>query len=1150
MLHELFYIDELNTEQKKAVQLKDNAVVSAGAGSGKTKVLAKRFVYLILERNIKIEKILALTFTKKAASEMYDRIYKELIEVEAKLTDKYKKLLAGEALKNFTKANIGTLDSFCSMVARNGCSQFGISPDFNIAKNQSDKLAKEVALNFFMKHRNNKNIISLISGTNLEDFIFSFFEAFLKYVLITKPIDIEENKKLFIININNLFSKSINTVQKETNTILLIDDSNKKDGLLSPLKEIILSFGNLPTTLEKSLDNDFINLLEKFSAIDLRKGNKKDELLYNARKAASNLRDLSRDLVSIQNTFTKKDFVFELFDLLDQLQQKFITKKITENILSYADVAQLAVDALLYDIDLRNFYKNEFDSIMIDEFQDNNNLQRNLLFLISEKKDLQKKQIPKSLELEKDKLFFVGDDKQSIYLFRGADVSVFKKLDSEFKFNESASLDINYRSEKSLIVFFNELFKNIFLDNKSTENSSEIEKNILEHEANFSEIKFFNNTENVKPSVKLCIAFNNLNDGEQFLNVDDTEAFTLVKEIIKMVENKVTVRHIDKKNIVTYRPCKFSDFAILFRVTTHQNTIEKYLRQMGVPYKTVQQKGIFNDAPINDIISIIKLALHPNDFFTYAQVLRSPFSKLDDIEITKLLLQYSDMPFEFNKNDFSNETQNKINSLQELFFRVLKYTHENTCAEIISKLWYDESYRYIILQNENYKRYMELYDYLFEIARLSDNSENSVEDFIQTVENYISQDTKLNDMEIPVEVTDYDNSVKLLTIHKSKGLEFPIVCLPFCASDKKTTRLTDKVLYSKELGLSISLKSDTETGNKNENIFFNDAKSFEDKKEVAELKRLLYVALTRSESHIIMTGIKSSRSKDATNIDFKNQKDLFNAMCENFSLKKADGSSKTELSFYDLIISAIKCNETFFEKTKDIFQMQEIKPIPTKEPFIFLSSAKHAKEKSTLKKSQINENTKTSIEKINYIVNASCKTFKVAEKKFFTASNLDDTKQFYQNSNEEKQMYFDTAETENISATELGTLTHATIAARLNKKDFTVPESEREKILLWTENFFSSKLGALATKSKNIKTEYGIITKYEGKTVVGKIDLLFESDSVLYIIDYKTDKYEKPSEHKTQLEVYKKACTNLFEKSIDKIKAFVFYLRTGNVFEI
>ncbi|MEL3908855.1 MAG: UvrD-helicase domain-containing protein [Treponemataceae bacterium] len=1104
----LKYLEQLNDEQLKAVKVKNNSAISAGAGSGKTRVLAKRFVYLILERNIPVEKIVALTFTKKAATEMYERIYSEIIDVKNYLTEANKIKVLEKALENFSKTNISTIDSFCGSIARSGCTQFGIAPDFIIDEDAVNKIIKTNSLNFFLENRDNKYLIELIGNTSIDNFISNLLEAFLRLGTITKPINIEACKKLFDKNLNELFQNEIKIFKTHTDIILRCPDFDKPDDKITEAKNILAMIDTYPKSLEDKNFDAFLQMLNSLSEINLSGGTSSDEIKKNVRASIKFIRDkyaksdASTSFKLIKDFYNSRELNFSIFDLLDELQKDVINQKRMQGVFNYADVAQLAIDCLLCDKDLRTFYKNEYDIIMIDEFQDNNSLQRDLLFLLSEKKDLHSSSIPKAKDLTEDKLFFVGDDKQSIYLFRGADVSVFKKLSDEFSKNENINLNTNYRTEKKLIQFFNDSFSQVFYSKNNLPN--EIDDDYLAHEANFTEITPNRETAGVNPSVNIFFAseFKDKDMDETiYLDSKETEAFVIAKKISEMIENKITVR--DSKTGKA-RACKYSDFAILFRATTNQTIVERFLRLVGVPYKAEQQKGIFYDAPINDLLAIIKLALYPDDKLVYSQVLRSPFVNINDLLFTKILFATNENTEAFAKNlciDFSDEEGTQYNNARNFFLRVKQYVAENSCAEIISKLWYDEGYRYLLLQNPEYQRYMELYDYIFEIARLADANSLSVGEFVEQVEAYIQNEEKLNDMEIPVSTSlENQNTVKLLTIHKSKGLEFPIVCLPYAASRGRTNRLESKIFYSEKYGLSINIENENK---KNNNIFYNILSGFEKFKNDAELKRLLYVALTRAESHIIMTGISS--------------------------YKKA-----VKGSFFSLMPDFFGEDDGLNFSSTDILKRKNIEPIKRSEAYSNASKVKIKKLDKNFLQDEV-------------------KVFSNAAKKYFTASHLNDT-EFEKIISEDK--YFNKRfeitkdESENISPSDLGILTHNAIEASFENKKINLPEKEKLNILKWMDNFFNSELGKLSKSASFRKTEYGFITKYKNKTVVGKADLIFKNGNDLYIVDYKTDTIENPKNHIEQLSVYKEACAELF--SIDKknIKAFIFYLRSGNAVEV
>lgn len=1107
---ELTYLEKLNDAQLRAVKENNNCVVSAGAGSGKTRVLAKRFIYLLLERKIPIEKIVALTFTKKAALEMRERIYTELVEVRSVLDDNAKRAAVDAAIENFSKANISTLDSFCSTIARNGCRRFGISPDFAVDQNAAYGIIETTALEFFLEHRDDENLIDLIGNSLIDSFVDSFLVAFLKLTTVTKKIDIEKSKKLFDKGLRNIFETQMNLYRTHAEIILSADDDALKDAKILTAQQILQDISEVPEKVSDPSFAEFCETISRFKNISFTGGQPKDEIKKSIRASIKYIRDEFCNTIQLIHTFfTTREKNFKVFDLLGILQDDVITKKRIQGVFTYADIAQLAIDCLVDDIDLRNFYKNEYDAIMIDEFQDNNSLQRDLLFLLSEKKELHSASIPPTVELAEDKLFFVGDDKQSIYLFRDADVSVFKKLSDAFVTDTPINLDTNYRSEKNLIQFFNFAFARVFYSEENPAGDMLPEEQLL-HEARFVPIKSHRETPNVFPSVMMltCENFKEQveEEPENFLDKNETEAFILAKKISEMVQTGVTVRDNETNQA---RPCRYSDFAILFKSTTYQTTVERFLRRAEIPYQSVQQKGIFYDAPINDLLALIQLALHPDDRLAFAQVLRSPFVSLDDEDFAALFLANdSDNPLDAfaaeSAQALSNKAQKKFYAARELFLRTKKYVVENTCTELISKLWYDEGYRYLLLQNADYQRYLELYDYLFEIARLADAQSASVQDFLTQVRAYISNEDKLDDMDIPVpKIGENKNAVTLLTIHKSKGLEFPIVCIPFCANGGVKMKLESKIFYSEKYGLSINMENDDKTNN---NIFFNELVAFEKFKASAELKRLLYVGLTRAENHIIMTGIKTRQETD---------------------------------SFYYLLNTVLQSKDSLDASLKNILRIEEITPITKRDAYAVENNAAAPEKKYDVD-----------------FFKLPVKSFSPAEKKFFTASHLADADFDYENFSfdnepvEKKTFEYTDDETETITAADLGTLTHAAIEARFHNMSFPLPKREEAKIIRWCENFFNSELGVLASADSMRKTEYGFITRYEGKTVVGKADLIFRHRDVLYIVDYKTDAVENPDMHVAQLSVYKKACSILFAMEEEKIRAFIFYLRSGHAVEV
>lgn len=1111
------FIFNFNDKQKQAVEASKNTVVSAGAGSGKTTVLSARYVRLIIEKKIKIDEILALTFTNKAATEMYGRIYRDL----KKFTNNKS---AENAIKNFQKAQILTLDSFCNSIARLACRKYGISPDFTIDLSFSNKLANDLAMSFFLKHRKNHALQKLMGTNSIDDFVNNFFAKILReFVSISKPLNFKLMREKQKRASAKMFSEVINNIGNIVSKIQSLE--NVKANIVIEAKRLSSELPEMPKTEYDENCENFISALIPLSKISL-KGQIKDSDGIQCKELIKEVKTEIQTLANIHNFAKNTPLISEMFNLIEKLQNEFIEKKRHAGILNYNDVANLALDGLMTDFELRRFYKSSIKSIMIDEFQDNNKLQRDILFLLAESENVENKFIPKPEELSAEKLFFVGDEKQSIYAFRNADVSVFRRLIKDL--NSEIKLACNYRSEKKLLNLFNKIFPFIFYSEKNQPKNG---GSIPEYEAVFEPIGTISKDDNIKAGIEIMLADKKRieksaeESEEKILPPRECEAVYLAKRIKELYDSKYKVR--DRNNNVI-RSCKWSDFVILLRTASHQGTYERYLKAAGIPYTAAQQKGIFNDAPLNDMYSIFRLAVYPNDKACYAQVLKTPFVNISDMGFAAAMLT-DGLPFNKETEALLTDTDRKaFNNGRLLFERITEHLKTKTNAEIISLLWYDEAYKYLILCEPDYRRFTELYDYLFELANKADSEGLSHVDFIDRLYSYIEGEEKIEELDIPLDQE--EDAVKIMSVHKSKGLEFPIVCVADCGSSVRPIKKESLVFYSEEIGLSLHVPSCLQQINiETKNHFFEAMRKFENSKICAEIKRLLYVAVTRAEAKVIMTGI-SERIKSGE--ETSSAKSL-ETICREYILKE----DISTLSFFDFIFPAL--SKIKIEELTDL-NFKEILPVKQKEVF------------SLLKTNNKTEASILTIDDISVLYKkAEIKSFKPAAKKIFNAASLSEELTTGFTGNKTSQYLYSA---DDNSAAELGTLTHAAIEAHFNGKSINIPSKYFALIERFKTNFFESELGKKALLAAFRKTEYGFITRWENITVTGVIDLLFETDDKVFVIDYKTDKLENPEKHKMQLAVYKKAVTELYkifhpEMKIE-IKTFLFYVRTGNAVEV
>ena len=1116
-------MNEFNPEQKEAIKANKNTVVSAGAGSGKTKTLSARYVRLIVEDKMKVEEILTLTFTKKAAIEMYGRIYSELQKLE---DNPYAK----KAIDNFQKARISTLDSFCNSILRYSCRDYGLSPDFSIDEAKSKKIAENVATSFFLKKIKEPCLKEFAHKKNINAIISELFISLLSnYVTIAKPLDLMGmlgKQKQFL---TKEFDKAFIKMQESIEGIRVLENSTSKTVIKA--KEIV---NDLPNEMPKDIldaknekSQELFNTYYLLSKARVPTG--KDEVAILCRAYIEEYRIEFAKFLNICNY----DFALmkDAFCLLDELQKEYINAKIAQGVLTYSDVANLALESLKNDVDLRNYYKKSIKTIMIDEFQDNNQLQRDILFLLAEKKERKGKTIPPPFELEEGKLFFVGDEKQSIYAFRGADVSVFSSLIKDLK-NE-IKLNKNYRTEKSLINIFNAIFPYIFYSDKNKPSEE-----MPLYEATFEDINYFQENKELNSGMEvLYVDSANLKNLEgSYLNETDCEAFFLAKRIKTLYDAHIKVRD---KSTGKPRNCTWADFAILLRSLTEQGTYERYLKMFGIPYTASSPRSIFNYAPLNDLYAMLRLATYQDDDFCYAQVLKTPLVNISDVGFAQVMLA--------KKEAFSKELDEVLNEDDLASFKRGREIFENmqealkikSNAELITTLILE--YRYLLLSNSSYHHFIELYDYLFYLAAKADQSSIPHFEFIDQLQNYIADSKNIEEMDIPV--NQKKDSIKIMSVHKSKGLEFPIVVIPHAENEGKDFAKEGKVFYSNEIGLSLHTPDNfsqyrTSTDTKT-NFFFEMLREEEKKKSSSELKRLFYVAMTRAEVKLILSCCFNSKNatSDYNEVFDQNNKEICNRTLDEF-IACAPLPKDEARSFLGLFLKALNMAKQYENNLEALnLSFFEIPFIEKKD----LLKTRHAKDK-TIK------------EHIAYYEKLKVKEFpKNDEEETTSAKGSIDGK-------EDKNFLFD----QNEKPIQIGEIAHGMLEAELNNVKFDISifdleEDEKKALEQYKNNFLSSSLGKMALASKDRKTEYGFITKYQGKEdsepklTRGVIDLFFRYENVVYIVDYKTDKKIEKGRYERQLSVYKKAVQDLWQHKYPdekvEFKTFLFYLHLDKAIE-
>lgn len=1176
-------VRKIDKYQRAAIDTVKNSVVSAGAGSGKTTVLSERFTDLVINRGCKVEEILTLTFTKKATVEMSSRIYKVLKEK------------APQQAEDFYKANIKTLDSYCNSVAKAGAYLYGITPDFTQDEEAITQLAQQAALPFILQHRDNLAIKALVNTKDYEEIASQLFvESIMKNSTVAQPIDFDkclENQKAEIIYVWKEETASVDDLFNQLRNALNDFEGNRGIKFITALTPLVdAGLPEAPVLTDQIIEAsdkaalspmaDYINAVSALAFIS-QAGTRENSAAL--KEILNQLRGKTGLLISVINFVSGYTITKELLPLLKEFQEKINNIKRSSGLLSFKDIANLAVCILRDYPEIRQIEKKRYKAIMIDEFQDNNQQQRDMLFLLAEKLGRHEKGIPKVQDLCPDKLFFVGDEKQSIYRFRGADVSVFRALSKDFK-DGNLSMSTNYRSHPSLITAFNTIFggpRSVFYTEADEKNNTEplpdyeaVYHNVTMPEATAEEVS---QNQNLIKTPHIHIARYNSDQEAQYSMFieEDAEAIWIAKKIAQLTSTGV--------NGKVYKP---DDIAILMRSYALQPLYERTLLNYGIPYNTETVTGFFADGPVNDIISFLSCCINDNDSISYAQVLRSPFVNLS-MEETDVIILEGKKPFECSEDQLSGllnpESLMRYSHTKAFFTKMQEAVKSQPITKLINMLWYDSGYRFETLWNNKVNMYGKLYDLLFELAHNAEESNLNLSAFIDSVRTYTDERSKLENMDIPLEQS---SGVHILTIHKSKGLEYKVVFI--CATHKKgmNDTNTSPVFSSPEYGITINTPPSEFFPGSKSNYFYDKLKALNTQMKNAELRRLTYVALTRAIDELYITNGKyklNPNAEDAYCPSSEKQLDTIYHTLEP-SINYFEGDTFEGIKFYD---------------TEDIppYAMEDEKEAANDRPNNVRAKASFI---DAVEKSEVYEKAEIIITEAVTNKYASPSQLHKADdesplferKTSLHAGSLNSTEAYTVNGDTlspldtyiaklgtpypeindiviasipKKDGKPDPQAEPRFGFTNFGTIAHAYMEAVVtgeqasySNRDIVGLENNAKSLATiiaicqeMQQKLRESELGKASIKAGWHKAEYPFRSRVGDKIIKGIIDLIFQNEDGTYtIVDYKTNQSIVPELYYNQLACYRQAVAAMFGVPNTEIKCMLYYLRFGKAVDI
>ncbi len=1084
----------LDDNQKKAVNVLNNCVVSAGAGSGKTTVLSYRFLRLVLERKARCDEILTLTFTRKAAREMHQRIHKHLLTC---LEDEE----IAQQLETFSEASISTLDSFCATIVRSNSVAYGVPQDFVIDDEKNLGTIRRVAtelLDAYPQSPGAKLLSELYTPDTLIDNVFVPLAS--NYYCLPKTVE-EGGAERILAAVEDEYERLFIQYRQMLDLYAsLTDKGNTVQGYKSDAQ---LMLSKMDACQDKE---ELSSLLCSGFAHRRAPGAGKAEDIQTIKETVAVYRELRSKLCMALSILLAQDQLHAVLAFMQEFVTRYQREKRSSGILTFADVSTLAVTMLAEDKTLRAFYKKKFRYIMIDEFQDNNAQQKAMLYLLAERLDREGDGIPLPEDLQKDKLFFVGDEKQSIYRFRGSDVRVFKQLSGELASigGETITLGRNYRSEPDLIGLFNTMFASIMKNEGES------------YEADFSTLEYRSASPGVQSSCTLLIKPYQESGGdeeEEEASSVEAEAYTIAKMVRQMLESDEFL--IPSKE-GPRRPVA-SDIALLLRTTSNQLSFEKAFRRFNIPYTVQAARSLMLEAPANDLYAMLQLTLYPEDKQAYATVLRSPFCNLSDWAITHVVQEplFSLLPI------LSEDDSERLAAFGAFYQRLYQAVGSESLSTLALMLWYESGYYLSLVSNPQYQVYVEHFAFFHRLAQIQEEQGKSVSQFVDFLRRNLVQNEKIDQLEV---IKEQESGLQIMSIHKSKGLEFPIVIVGNTASKGKgggdyfSTFLDIPIPHY--LSATYHVSATKRERVRHAGPLF--AGSEEQDMEIAELKRLLYVAMTRAETHLILSGAfsKNNRGLDPS--------------------KKAD-------TLLQMLVGSLPLDIDNPVYDEGILKVRPIESIPE----YYLYSGEREE------KSEVKARLQTAERWYEQATPAyEGQPIRVATTKLHPLAPGGECVELPRYPSDEILSRYSEEQ-----VTGFGTFVHALCEQRVLGKDIEklsslMPDSLtkvlkaqelavlREDAMALCKGFLESEWYERAVKSYPAQCEVGFFSavEQEGKTIVaeGAIDLLVKQNDAYLVIDFKTDRRRDESIHRFQVETYMQAIERIHQHPV---RGCVIYLR-------
>lgn len=1071
-------MSKFTKQQQKAIEFEtNNILINAGAGSGKTTVLTQRIINK-LKKGTKIDELLVLTFTKAAAEEMKERVVNAIKKEET-----LKHILPYVYISDIT-----TFDSFLLKILKKYSYTIDLNTNVKIGddilldqmltkviddvfeKNyeelevyiESIKKYEQVKLDTlsydFQNSNTNANWINFFkllenyttfNDSNLKQNIKELYNKY-QTVLNKEQLNLNVKEEKILQKLNNYEQMIINKIEGLTELLKKLDKYSYDE----EIAEIINTYKQklLPIISAKSYNTiQKVTVDFKLKAITAKRAEKYDgikEIHKEIKKVYDEIQDyiiLDKTKEEIlQEEVQKEDTKSFILNMLHDIDTLYLKRKKENNIFKFDDIMKLVLKILEDNENIRKTLQNTYKEILVDEYQDTNDFQNKFINLI-----------------QNDNLYLVGDVKQSIYRFRNTNPENFNNIQKLYEKQpekgEVINLLHNFRSREEVLTNVNSIFEKLMTPSFG----------MIDYKNNQA-LEFGNKTYDLKSNEDYnmeCLEYNK-EEFEEFGN-KYIESYIIVQDIKQKYESGYKVL----KN-GTLEKCNYSDFTILTRTKSDYDEYKKMFKFFNIPL-TAQKEEILNDKQnyeILTLLSILKLIVNENDKLSQVSILRSFIYETPEQDIYEYIHNEQEI-------SQSKDIKTKINLIKNLNIKNLEL--------LLSYIYKEFNFFEHVIKLEKVSYLSNKMIKINEVAQDITKNQGDINDLIQYLEYLFETDqTKI---ELIQENSD-SLSVKLMTIHKSKGLEFPIVYLP--QLNKKVTGKNNGTIQIKNDDLILP-KIENYIKHNNFLNYLADDKINEE--EINESIRLLYVAMTRAKEKIIFVDSNDVSQANVMSINsFSYFRDLINPFKEIMKKVNIIVTGQDIQNYKNMIDEVNKVQNKLKTASKEqpksnVTYIQNSNPLELKD--LFISS----KQIGNLLKPKEKKNIELGIEIHKYL-------------------EILDLKEVH------NEQYIETF-LSNI---------HVDYREQIkniinNMKDYNITNQ--------IEEFY---------------TEYEFYYEEDNTQINGIIDLLIKTKDTVYIIDYKLKDISKV-EYIAQVNTYKRVMSKYYTLPI---KGFLYSLLDNTVKEV